>query len=112
MFIAAKENPIPCKAVDMCAIQTRLGCCDFQSIGSIIDSFRRWGDCDALVSFANDQTKKLSYRQLADNVDRLAIGFQKAGISTGSFVVLLSPNSPEWIIACLATIRAGAVPVP
>lgn len=85
---------------------------DLQTLVSITERLRLWGESDALVSFHDDQPKRLSYRELADSVDSLATGFQKLGICKGKFVVVLSPNSPEWIIACLAAIKCGAIAVP
>ncbi len=53
-----------------------------------------------------------SYAELGDHVRRLAHGLGEKGVSRGDHVALLAGNRPEWIVACLAVIGAGAVIVP
>ena len=58
------------------------------------------------------QYQPLSWSQAADRVLRLAGGLVALGIEPGDRVVLVSENRPEWVIADLAIISAGAVTVP
>ncbi|MFW6172028.1 MAG: AMP-binding protein [Planctomycetota bacterium] len=41
----------------------------------------------------------------------LAAGLAYSGLQPGTRVALLSPNRPEWLVACFGLIQAGAVPV-
>src|SRR5260370_5926166 len=54
----------------------------------------------------------LSWTEAADAVMRLARGLLALGIEPGDRVALVSENRPEWVIADLAIMTAGAVTVP
>ena len=54
----------------------------------------------------------LSWTEAADAVSRLARGLAALGIEPGDRVALVSENRPEWVIADLAIMAAGAVTVP
>ncbi len=53
-----------------------------------------------------------SYAELTHRVRRLARGLADTGVGRGDPVALLATNRPEWVVACLAVIEAGAVIVP
>lgn len=61
-------------------------------------------DREALV----DDTRRFTYRELRDNVDRLAASFISLGIGQGDFVLLQLPNWNEFIISFFALQKAGA----
>jgi len=54
----------------------------------------------------------LSWGEAADAVMRLARGLVLLGIEPGDRVALVAENRPEWVIADLAIMSAGAVTVP
>jgi long-chain acyl-CoA synthetase len=54
---------------------------------------------------------RLTYRQLAEQVDRLATGLFQLGVRKGDRVALMLPNSPHYVIAFFAAARIGAVVV-
>jgi len=54
----------------------------------------------------------LSYAEVGAQVRRVSLGLQAMGIAPGDRVALLSENRPEWVIADLAILSAGAVSVP
>jgi long-chain acyl-CoA synthetase len=54
---------------------------------------------------------QLTYRQLNDQVNRFAAGLQHMGVKKGDRVVIVFPNSPQFIIAAYATWRVGAIVV-
>src|SRR6266849_8187736 len=54
----------------------------------------------------------LSWGEAADAVRRLARGLAALGIEAGDRVALIAENRPEWVIADLAIMEAGAVTVP
>lgn len=57
--------------------------------------------------------RSISFRELADQVDRLAGWLEsEAGITKGARVLLFMQNSPQFVIAYYAILRANAVVVP
>lgn len=54
----------------------------------------------------------LSYKQVLDNVNKLANWMVGAGIRKGDKVAVSGKNSPEWATVYLATLEAGGVIVP
>ena len=67
---------------------------------------------DALVFFGRHGEERWSYRRLADDAGRLAAGLAADGIHQRDALAICSRNRPEWIVACLAGLHLGAVPVP
>ncbi|HEY4378130.1 MAG TPA: FadD3 family acyl-CoA ligase, partial [Acidimicrobiales bacterium] len=55
---------------------------------------------------------RLTYAQLAQEVDRYARGFIAAGVGAGDRAAMWAPNCAEWMLAALGLLRAGAVLVP
>ncbi len=78
----------------------------------LIDSLASHGDKPCILSFHGSEMEKWSYAQVADHVRRLAGGLVAAGVERGEHIVLLAKSRPEWHIASLAVIAAGAVVVP
>ena len=70
------------------------------------------GDRPAILAFHRHSVDTWSYERLSETVAGVASGLTEDGLSEGEPVALYSPNRPEWIIACLAVLHAGAVPVP
>jgi long-chain acyl-CoA synthetase len=56
--------------------------------------------------------RPLSWAQAARDVRQLALGLKRLGIGRGERVGLVSEDRPEWIIADLAIMSAGAITVP
>jgi acyl-CoA synthetase (AMP-forming)/AMP-acid ligase II len=55
---------------------------------------------------------RLTYAQLAPEVDRYARAFVAAGVEPGDRVAIWASNCAEWMIAALGALRAGGVLVP
>jgi acyl-CoA synthetase (AMP-forming)/AMP-acid ligase II len=72
------------------------------------DGAVRHGATEVLV----DGERRLTYAQLAPEVDRYARGFVAAGVAAGDRVAVWAPNCAEWMLAALGLLRAGAVLVP
>jgi acyl-CoA synthetase (AMP-forming)/AMP-acid ligase II len=68
----------------------------------------RYGDGEALV----DGDVRLSFAELAAEVDRAARAFVASGIEPGDRVAIWAPNCHEWAIAELGLHTSGAVLVP
>jgi long-chain acyl-CoA synthetase len=56
--------------------------------------------------------KRLSYAAIKEQSDRLAASLQRLGVQPGDRVALLLPNSPQFVIAYYAILKAGAVVTP
>ncbi|MFQ6110927.1 MAG: AMP-binding protein [Nitrospinota bacterium] len=67
----------------------------------------RFPDRDALVSIP--QGRRLCYRELADEVDRLARGLLGCGFGKGDRIGIWSTNNVEWLLLQMATARIGAI---
>ena len=68
----------------------------------------RWGDREALVF----RDRRYTFRQIADEVDRVARGLMHIGVRPGEHVAIWLVNCPEWIFAMFALAKIGAVHVP
>ncbi|HVV35954.1 MAG TPA: FadD3 family acyl-CoA ligase [Acidimicrobiales bacterium] len=67
-----------------------------------------FGDAEALV----DGDVRLSWRELAAEVDRTAASVVAAGLQPGERAGIWAPNVREWIFAALGVLAAGGVVVP
>jgi long-chain acyl-CoA synthetase len=56
--------------------------------------------------------RRLTYRQIKEMSDRFAASIGHLGVRKGDRVVLLLPNSPQFLIAYYGLLKAGAVVVP
>ncbi|OZM70552.1 AMP-binding protein [Amycolatopsis antarctica] len=65
------------------------------------------GDRDALVECATE--RRWTYRELAADVDALALGLLDAGIGKGDRVGIWAPNCAEWTLTQYATAKIGAI---
>jgi long-chain acyl-CoA synthetase len=61
---------------------------------------------------ANFFSRRLTYQQIKDLSDRFAVGIGSLGIQRGDRVVLLLPNSPQFLVAYYGLLKVGAVIVP
>ncbi|MBR8744665.1 AMP-binding protein [Nocardiopsis sp. MG754419] len=64
-------------------------------------------DRDALVDRAAGT--RLTYREFAAEVERVALGLLSLGVAKGDRVGIWSPNRAEWVLVQYATARIGAV---
>jgi long-chain acyl-CoA synthetase len=67
----------------------------------------RFGDRPAIDFFG----RKFTYAELGRRVDRAALGFQKLGVTQGTRVGLCLPNTPYFVIAYYAILKAGGIVV-
>ena len=65
-----------------------------------------------LLAKHGDAYRPLSWAEVAQAVNRLARGLVALGVEPGDRVALAAENRPEWAIADLAIMSAGAVTVP
>lgn len=79
-----------------------------QTYGDVLDrSCALYPDKLAVI----DDRKSLTYRELKEKVDRLAIAFLQLGITKFDRVIFQVPNRHEFLLAFYAAQRIGAVPV-
>ena len=73
---------------------------------AIVQAARAMGDRVALIDGRSGAA--ISYAQLAARIDRAAAGLSERGLGPGDVLALWAPNSPEWAIAALGAMAAGA----
>lgn len=74
------------------------------------NSFRTNWELEAVTDYGTTNT--LTYAQLAENVAKVHILFQQAGIAPGDKVAVMGKNNANWVTTFLATITYGAIIVP
>lgn len=82
------------------------------TLQTLVRNLSAHGSRPAILAFHRHTLETWSYERLTEAVTGLASGLVENGLGRGESVGIYSPNRPEWIIACLAVLDAGAVPVP
>ena len=78
------------------------------TIGDNLDrTAARFGDREALVDSAAG--KRWSYTEFVADVDELALGMLRAGITKGDRVGIWAPNCWQWVLVQYATAKIGAI---
>ncbi|MBN2539348.1 MAG: long-chain-fatty-acid--CoA ligase [Deltaproteobacteria bacterium] len=80
-----------------------------QTIGEMLQSVGRYMPDNTAVIYKGDG---ISYKELNAKVNQLANSLLKLGLKRGDFIMLLMPNSVEFLIAHHAIIRIGAISIP
>ena len=75
------------------------------------ENLLRFQDAHPAIVFRNDRgaRRELCYRELRDEVARIAAGLKAVGVGPGDRVAGYLPNLPEALIAMLATTSLGAI---
>jgi long-chain acyl-CoA synthetase len=76
------------------------------------DEAARKGDRPFLWVKRAGTYRSSSWREIADAISALSRGLRALGIKPGERIGLVSENRPEWMIADLAIMAAGAITVP
>jgi fatty-acyl-CoA synthase len=76
---------------------------------ALLRAARLWPDQEALVSV--HQGIRWTYRQFAEEVDRLAAGLLALRLEKGDRVGVWAPNCAEWTLVQFATARVGLIQV-
>jgi long-chain acyl-CoA synthetase len=75
---------------------------------SVVDTFNetteKWKDKTALVFYG----RKMTFKELRDHVDRFATALHDLGVKKGDKIALLLLNSPQFVIAYMGALKAGA----
>jgi len=60
----------------------------------------------------SDASRAVTYNELERAVTNFATHLRSLGVRQGECVAIWLPNSVDWVVACLATVRAGGTAVP
>ena len=89
---------------------------DYQSCQNLpklfFDQAARLADRPFLWAKAEGSYRPLTWRETERRIRSLAQGMRSLGLAAGERVVLVSENRPEWLIADLAIMSAGAISAP
>ena len=85
---------------------------ELPTLRALVGALSEHGDGAAILALREEGVERWSYAELADHTRRLARGLARTGVDRGDHVALLAGNRPEWVVACLAVIEAGAVVMP
>lgn len=83
-----------------------------RTISELIDGLEKYGEREAILAFGKQDKECLSYRDLAKTVERLARALRAHGVEKQDVVPLFATAGLHWIIAAVAIMRVGAVPLP
>ncbi len=85
----------------------------WQSLPALLfDQARRLDGKPFLWAKRGGKYQPLTWTEVADAVSALSRGLRAIGVKPGDRVVLVSENRPEWLIADVAIMSAGAITVP
>lgn len=80
-----------------------------RSVPEVFDeAVEKWGNRTSLIFYG----KKITYRELKDQADRFATALCDLGVKKGDKVALYLLNCPQFVIAYLGALKAGAVITP
>ncbi|MHB9100201.1 MAG: AMP-binding protein [Sulfuricella sp.] len=82
------------------------------SLSPVFIGLASFGQRPAILALGPEGATTWSYAELAAHVEALAGGLIQAGLMRGESVALFAPDSPAWIAAALAVIRAGGAVLP
>ena len=74
--------------------------------------WRRWAAVTPGAIALRTDGEPLSWRALAQRLDRLCAGFQQQGVNAGTLVALRGKNSLDLLLAWLALLQSGARVLP
>lgn len=84
----------------------------FDLIAPVGDILRRNARVRPEKMAFEDKHRAISYDRLDEETRALASHLRAAGLRKGEAVAVFLPNSVNWVVACLAVVRAGGVSVP
>jgi len=83
-----------------------------QEFGSFPALVAAWGDYRGDAPALHDGTETLSWREVADRVERIAARLQADGLQRGQAVAILGTTCNAYALVYLAAIRAGGCAAP
>lgn len=82
------------------------------TLQSLLPQLSALGDKECILEMQTEGVSRWTCAQVAETARCLAAGLVAAGVRRGDFIPVLAHNRPEWIIAALAVISAGAAVSP
>lgn len=82
------------------------------TLQSLVQWLRTLGDKECVLEMSWAGITRWTCAQVADTARQLAGGLAAAGVQPGEPVPVLATNRPEWVVAALAVLGAGAVVSP
>ncbi|UCG31013.1 MAG: long-chain fatty acid--CoA ligase [candidate division WOR-3 bacterium] len=76
------------------------------------ESVKEHADRTALMYKKDSEYQPITYRELSQMVDAVAVGLQQMGVKKEDRIAIISYNRPEWVISDLATLKLGGIVVP
>ena len=98
-------DPITERASIDAAIEGRTVC------DLLADNADKFPDAPALFWKEDGESRNLTWVTYRQKVAEAAMGLRDLGVAPGDFVAIMAGNRPEHVIADLATLHLGAVPV-
>ena len=106
-----REQEAPMFAVDRSVVPARITLAnEFNTSVAFVDRHIAEGRGDKVMARWRDRS--LTYRGLAEGVERTAAGLRGLGIAPGDRVVLLVKDTEAFYFAFLGAVRIGAVAIP
>lgn len=85
----------------------------FKSVNRYIEnSIRKNWELDALTDMGGADANNYRYKDVAENIEKLHIIFEAAGLQPGDKIALCGKNSSNWATVFLACLTGGYVAVP
>ncbi len=86
----------------------------YRNLVDLLDrAAERYGSAPAMIGRSPSGARtQITYRELRDKARRAALLLARRGIAPGERVLLISENSPDWVLAYFAILCAGAIAVP
>ncbi|MCC2690966.1 MAG: AMP-dependent synthetase and ligase, partial [Rhizobiaceae bacterium] len=82
------------------------------TLGHLVDRLAQDAAAPAVIGHRRGGSVVWSRAELGARARALAAGLRQAGVAPGEVVGLLAPSQPEWVLAFLAIVRAGATAMP
>lgn len=81
------------------------------TLQAFVSALSQYEDRPAIIALRKNDIETYSFARLSRLAQGLANGLAAAGVEPRAHVLILAPNRPEWIIACLALFSVAAIPV-
>ena len=82
------------------------------TLGDLIERLQRQPAAPAVIAHRAGGAETWTAGELASRARALAAGLRQSGLAQDEIVGLLAPSQPEWVLALLAIVRAGAIALP
>jgi len=85
---------------------------NYSHLGSIAEIWpiaaQKFGDIVALEDIHSKQKVSLTYRQMCEQMQQVAIALQQLGVNPGDRIALFADNSPRWFVVDQGIMMTGA----